>query len=204
MGWPGQGLRGRGVMMAEWEEEGGVGGSDSPRSSSLQIPEEVGRGGDPQIPAPGARAPGARAAGGQRDRGRPGSRSRSRRVGPAAAGPVGLPAQPRAPARPAARRPLALLRPPRREPPLPPAPRPLPGGAQRRPRRRRGRLHAARLLRAPPHRRVSPGTRTRPREPQGPASRDPRGDLPGAPDAEGGGGRASPPPLPLCHLQGDR
>ncbi|XP_053761950.1 calpain-12 isoform X2 [Panthera pardus] len=41
MGWPGQGLRGRGVMMAEWEEEGGVGGSDSPRSSSLQIPEEL-------------------------------------------------------------------------------------------------------------------------------------------------------------------
>lgn len=84
---------------------------------------------------------------------------------PPAAGPLGLPAQPHAPAEPAARRPLALLHPPRREPPLPPAPRPLPGGAQRRPRRRRGRLHAARLLRAPPHRAVS-GHPVRPGDPQ--------------------------------------
>lgn len=76
-------------------------------------------------------------------------------VPPAAAGPLGLAAQPRAPAGPAVRRPLALLRPPRREPPLPPVPRPLPGGAERHPRGRGGRLHAAGLLGAPPHRRVS-------------------------------------------------
>lgn len=65
---------------------------------------------------------------------------------PPAAEPLGHPAQSHAPAGPAACRPLALLRPPRREPPLPPAPRPLPGGAQCCPRGRRGRLHAAHLL----------------------------------------------------------
>lgn len=74
---------------------------------------------------------------------------------PAAAGPLGLPAQPRALAEAAARRPLGVLRPPRREPPLSPAARTLPGGAQRHPRGRRSRLHPAHLFRTQPHRSVS-------------------------------------------------
>lgn len=93
-------------------------------------------------------------------------RSWSRGPRPAAAGPLGLPTQSRAPAGPVVRRPLTLLRPSGCEPPLPLVPWPLPGGAQRHPCWRRGRLHTANLLRAPPHRRVSPGPQTRPRDPQ--------------------------------------
>lgn len=55
---------------------------------------------------------------------------------PAAAGPLGLPAQPRALAGTAARRPLGFLRPPRREPSLSPAAWPLSGSTQRLARRR--------------------------------------------------------------------
>lgn len=179
-------------------------GSDSPCSSFSQIPEEVGLSWDPGSQGhPGRRLPQGRwrgagtGAGGRRGRGAGGCgrAGGAQPPWPAAAGPVGLPAQPRAPAGPAVRRPLALLRPPRREPPLPPAPRPLPSGAQRRPRRRRGRLHAARLLRAPPHRRVSRG------HPDPPLGAPRAGQSPGTPsprhaprDPRGEGPRAPPPP----------